>query len=218
MPADLWVDMPDGMADDDLSLHSGMTRSLQENQSRAYEQSGYDLFALRGNTPYARTIIAQEEESWVWLDQLHLGVGPSDQLATLPLPCSYSRTGVWNPIKISFVSTRTGVGAMYARAYLLSSSGRPPLLPSLTDGGVAGEQAYDQQSVSLGALQTLVFDPIYPRIVDGRGGGSGVEPGSGSTVSIPGLSIPLVWLRVSIWAELAQTVSLRALRVQELVE
>jgi hypothetical protein len=217
MPADPVIDLPDGMADDDLSLHAGMTLALQNNQARAYEQSGYDFFALRGNTPYARTIISQEEDTWVWLDQLHLGT-PTDQLATLPLPCSYSRTGVWNPIKISFVSTRTGSGAMYSRAYLLSSSGRPALLPSLTDGGVPGDQAYDQKSVSLGSLQSLVFDAIYPRIADSRRGGSGYSPSKSSFVTVPGLSIPMVWLRVALWAESAQSVSLRALRVQELVE
>ena len=207
MPADPWIEIPDSMADDDLSLHSGMMKALQNNQARAYEQSGYDYFALRGATPYARTIISQEQETWVWLDQLNL-FPASDQLATLPLPASYGRYGTWNPLKISFVSTRTGAGLMYARAYLLSSSGRPPLGPDLVDGGVAGEQAFDEQAVSLGSLQSLVFDPIYPRIADSRQGDE----------KLPGLSIPMVWLRVALWAELAQTVSLRALRVQELPE
>jgi hypothetical protein len=213
MPADPWIDLPDGMADDDLSLHAGMTLALQENQGRAYEQSGYDLFALRGNSDYTRTIIAAEEETWVWLDQLHLGT-PSDQLATLPLPCSYSRTGVWNPIRISALSNRTGAGAVYARAYLLSSSGRPTLDP---DDGVPGEQAYDEQSVGLGSDQPLIFDPIYPRIADSRRGGSGFIVGTGD-LTIPGLSIPMVWLRVALWAEQAQIVALDSLRVQELVE
>jgi hypothetical protein len=194
MPADPWIDLPDAMADDDLSLHAGMMKALQNNQARAYEQSGYDYFALRGAGTYARTIIAQEEEVWVWLDELD----------TLPCPVSYDRNGVWNPIRISFVSTRTGAGVMLARAYLLSSSGRPPLDP---DDGVAGEQAYDEQSVALGSLQTLDFDPIYPRIADSRQGGD---------EKVPGLHIPLGWIRVALWAESAQSVSLAALRVQEI--
>lgn len=196
--ADPWIDIPDVMADADNSLHAGMAKADQSNLERAYEQSGYDFFALRGRQPYGKTFSGIDLDQWQWLDEL----------GTLPLPVSYGLYGVWNRLTISFESLRTGAGLMYARAYLLSSSGEPAL--DATDG-VAGEQAYDEQPVSIvSGWQALAFDPIYPRLADARRGGGGLKA--------VGLAIPVVWLRVAVRTDTAQDVALRALRVVEVPE
>lgn len=203
-----WINLPDVMADADESLHSGMMKTIQTNLGKIYLQSGYDLFAAQQLGYYTKQFYAPDLNAWQWMST---SARVPEYFDVLPLPVSYGRQGLWNPIQISMESDRNGgAGNMYARAYLLDSS-REPFLDA--DDGVIGDQAYDEQSVSIvGGWRPLVFDPIYPRLTQALTGGQRPE------ATVEGLLIFVVWLRIAIWTDTAQQLDLRALRVREIPE
>ena len=194
----VWIEIAEVQAEPDRSFHSGMAHGITNDLAHAYEQSGFDLFAQDLYSPYSITVILGQEKTWLWLEAL----------GKLPIPARPGRSGVTNQIQATFQSDRTGgAGTAYARLYLLGANGNQAIDPT---EGVPGEESYDEKGINgISGWQPLLFDPVYPRRITSLSGGS---------PTIPGLVIPVVWLRVAVWAEYAQTIRLRGLRIREIPE